>query len=128
MSNARSPRDVCSTTIGTRGLMVLALFRFLAANPAERAEDWSSPHGRAASLATGTWPPRPLLDAVLDALRRWTPASCAARRPELSAALLSLVGRPDLLARAGLSHGDRLGRGGHPVDRLSGGHVLSESL
>ena len=27
MSNARSPREVCSTTIGTRGLMVLALFR-----------------------------------------------------------------------------------------------------
>ena len=27
MSNARSPRDVCSTTIGISGLMVLALFR-----------------------------------------------------------------------------------------------------
>src|SRR4051812_49691863 len=27
MSKARSPRDVCSTTMGTSGLMVLALFR-----------------------------------------------------------------------------------------------------
>src|ERR1700704_3178304 len=27
MSNARSPREVCSTTIGISGLMVLALFR-----------------------------------------------------------------------------------------------------
>src|SRR5215213_8232365 len=38
MSNARSPRDVCSTTIGTRGLIVLALFRFLGSNPAGAAE------------------------------------------------------------------------------------------
>src|SRR5215218_369910 len=28
MSNARSPREVCSTTIGTSGLTVLASFRF----------------------------------------------------------------------------------------------------
>src|SRR3954451_4416918 len=27
MSNARSPRDVCSTTIGTRGLMEAAVYR-----------------------------------------------------------------------------------------------------
>src|SRR3954463_979759 len=27
MSKARSPRDVCSTTMGTSGLMLLALFR-----------------------------------------------------------------------------------------------------
>ena len=37
MSKARSPRDVCSTTMGTRGLMVLALFLVVALDllPAE---------------------------------------------------------------------------------------------
>src|SRR5688500_7541283 len=34
MSKARSPREVCSTTIGTSGLIVLALFRLAARNPA----------------------------------------------------------------------------------------------
>jgi hypothetical protein len=33
MSNARSPREVCSTTIGTSGLTVLASFRFESSNP-----------------------------------------------------------------------------------------------
>src|SRR4051795_257034 len=33
MSNARSPREVCSTTIGTSGLTVLASFRFSRSNP-----------------------------------------------------------------------------------------------
>src|SRR5918997_3173544 len=33
MSNARSPREVCSTTIGTSGLTVLASFRFVRSNP-----------------------------------------------------------------------------------------------
>src|SRR3954447_22619737 len=34
MSNARSPREVCSTTIGTSGLTVLASFCVSASNPA----------------------------------------------------------------------------------------------
>jgi hypothetical protein len=34
MSKARSPRDVCSTTMGTRGLMVLASFSVVGAVPA----------------------------------------------------------------------------------------------
>src|SRR5689334_14029028 len=34
MSNARSPREVCSTTIGTSGLTVLASFRVSASFPA----------------------------------------------------------------------------------------------
>ena len=33
MSNTRSPREVCSTTIGTSGLMVLASFLVLGSNP-----------------------------------------------------------------------------------------------
>src|SRR5882672_9782343 len=35
MSNARSPREVCSTTIGTSGLTVLASFRFGRSNPSD---------------------------------------------------------------------------------------------
>src|ERR1700745_2133045 len=35
MSNARSPREVCSTTIGTSGLIVLASFCVLRWNPAD---------------------------------------------------------------------------------------------
>src|SRR5881227_2957083 len=120
MSNARSPRDVCSTTIGTSGLMSSLCFasspRILPNEPRTN----SSPHGRAASLATGTWPPERLLDGVLAALRRWTRASSAARRPELPGGLLALLRSPDLLARARLRHGYRLGRGGHQVDRLPG--------
>ena len=34
LPNARSPREVCSTTIGTSGLTVLASFRFSRSNPA----------------------------------------------------------------------------------------------
>src|SRR4051812_5103708 len=37
MSNARSPREVCSTTIGTSGLTVLASFRVWRPNPSRRA-------------------------------------------------------------------------------------------
>src|ERR1700754_2663543 len=51
MSNARSPRDVCSTTIGTRGLIVLALFRFLGSNPSGESRVLWRPSG-GASLAT----------------------------------------------------------------------------
>src|ERR687897_3630637 len=36
MSNARSPREVCSTTIGTSGLTVLASFRVRRLSPARR--------------------------------------------------------------------------------------------
>src|SRR3954468_14550824 len=39
MSKARSPRDVCSTTMGTSGLMLLALFRSSIRIPA------GGPHG-----------------------------------------------------------------------------------
>ena len=51
MSNARSPREVCSTTMGTSGLMVLASFRSRARIPA-RTKRWPRP-SRAASLAIG---------------------------------------------------------------------------
>src|SRR3954467_14871569 len=40
MSNARSPREVCSTTIGTSGLTVLASFRFERSVPAQLHVGW----------------------------------------------------------------------------------------
>src|SRR5918999_391090 len=51
MSNARSPREVCSTTIGTSGLTVLASFRVRRLNPARRAS--LRPARLGASLAIG---------------------------------------------------------------------------
>src|SRR3954471_3327939 len=50
MSNARSPREVCSTTIGTSGLTVLASFRFSRSNPSR------SRRSRRASLSDGPLP------------------------------------------------------------------------
>ena len=41
MSNARSPREVCSTTIGTSGLTVLASFRFVALESCYERARWS---------------------------------------------------------------------------------------
>src|SRR6266511_5215655 len=57
MSNARSPRDVCSTTIGTRGLIVLALFRFLGSNPAGAEPSAFSPSGwgESSNRLTAAW-------------------------------------------------------------------------
>src|SRR3954471_14401474 len=54
MSNARSPRDVCSTTMGTRGLIALASFRLVFSNPSGERESERSPKAavRWASLAT----------------------------------------------------------------------------
>src|SRR5215213_860326 len=53
MSNARSPREVCSTTMGTRGLMVLAVFRFLGRIPPGRA---GGPRGRVYQPFWGNFP------------------------------------------------------------------------
>src|SRR4051794_10953426 len=50
MSKARSPRDVCSTTIGTRGLMVLASVRRRLVNSCRG----SVPTARLASGRSGT--------------------------------------------------------------------------
>src|SRR4051794_18999110 len=64
MSNARSPRDVCSTTMGTRGLIGPRFFSLGAGVPAGRSE------------ATSGYAP---------ARRLWTNFSTLVRRPDLLA-------------------------------------------
>src|SRR6185312_11998815 len=99
MSNARSPRDVCSTTIGTSGLIVLASFTYSA--------------GFLPNVATG----------------QQGPFGSAAGCPELTSArsllLALLVRRPELLAGLGLLDTDRLGLLDEQVDREAGGHVVA---
>ena len=73
MSNARSPREVCSTTIGTSGLTVLASFRFGRSSPAQLL-GWEPGD----SLAIAAWP-------VLPGLAARKPGSRAARRAALGA-------------------------------------------
>src|SRR5436190_906690 len=109
MSNARSPREVCSTTMGTSGLMVLALFRLPVWIPSGRPER--------PSLAIGL--------GGVPGLR-----ALVFRRPELSRGGLFglLVGRPDLLARLRLLSRDRLRARDELVDGLAVGEVGAQSL
>src|SRR5689334_19484431 len=54
MSNARSPREVCSTTMGTSGLKVLVFFRVVRSGPAlpsGAGADANSPGSEGPSLA-----------------------------------------------------------------------------
>src|ERR1700722_15695156 len=61
MSNARSPREVCSTTIGISGLMVLALFRLPGLIPPGKCKAAPPPRRvyqpRSAVLRLGGWRP-----------------------------------------------------------------------
>src|SRR3954464_11514834 len=98
MSNARSPREVCSTTIGTSGLTVLASFRFERSSPARLDVGWEP--GDSLAIAGG---PKTRLTASLN-------LTSAAGRPELAgAAGLFVARRPELLARLCLLDRDRLG-------------------
>src|SRR5215218_8372080 len=108
MSNARSPREVCSTTIGTSGLTVLASFRLSGANPAYERLRRSHPLDRGES-SNGGAPPKPV-------------AELASGGPE--AARRGLLGRvgargPELVAGLRLLDGDRLGGLRDAVDRLA---------
>src|SRR5438067_4989704 len=120
MSNARSPREVCSTTIGTSGLIVLASF--------------ASSAGFLPNVATGMLRP--------DCFRRTSEAS-AAGRPQLPAPLLGsfLAGRPQrvaclrLLDRDGLRLPDQQLRGlvvgdllTHPLQAIVLAQVLEQLL
>src|ERR1700712_5769262 len=108
MSNARSPRDVCSTTIGTSGLTVLASFRLSGANPAYERLRCSHPLDRGES-SNGRPPPEPV--------RR-----LASGRPETAGGgVLRLVrpGGPELLPGLRLLDRDRLRGVGDAVDRLA---------
>src|SRR4051794_4624662 len=108
MSNARSPRDVCSTTIGTSGLTVLASFRLSGANPAYERLRRAHPLDRGES-SNGPGPSNPV-------------ARLASGRPEPArSGLLRLVGArsPELVARLRLLDGDRRGGLRDAVDRLA---------
>src|SRR5438477_2484575 len=87
MSNARSPREVCSTTIGTSGLIVLASF--------------ASSAGFLPNVATGV--------GRLGSFRR-TAEGSGPGRPQLAAAPLGclLAGRPQLVPCLRLLDRDRL--------------------
>src|SRR5580692_8882283 len=96
MSNARSPREVCSTTIGTSGLIVLASVS-LHRPDSSRPGGWRA---RIYRLAVRRPQPAGLLRRI------WLGASRALGAGALGAFLL---GRPQLLARLCLLERDRLG-------------------
>src|SRR5271166_1909156 len=98
MSNARSPREVCSTTIGTSGLMVLPLVSLRRPDSSRRLAR-RSPIGRGPQTAR------------LGGL-----------------GVLQLLGRPQLLAGLRLGEGDRLGGGRDQLDGLARGEVLAHLL
>src|SRR5438270_13384442 len=100
MSNARSPRGVCSTTMGTSGLIVLASF--------------APSGGFLPTLATALGP----ADA--------SAVGC----PELPRPLRRrlLVGRPQRLASLRLLDRDRLGLAHEELHRLARGDILAQLL
>src|SRR3954463_5296182 len=104
MSKARSPRDVCSTTMGTSGLMLLALFRSSIRIPA------GGPHG----VGDGSEEPTNRLFAHSTLGGRCAcggAESLRTRGPDLLSGAfgLALLGRPQLVAHARLLRRDRLG-------------------
>src|SRR5690349_15211067 len=113
MSKARSPRDVCSTTMGTRGLMVLASFSVVRAVPACRG-----------SLATAQWRSSWAVGRSGRPLRRLRPGRPQARGRVLAGRFL--LGRPELVAGLGLLDGYRSRRVGEQVDRGALGEVLAQ--
>src|ERR671933_1310777 len=124
MSNARSPREVCSTTIGTSGLTVLASFRFESSNPSDGPEALATARGRslAGSVATPHCGPDRSFRPGRERLR--------AGRPELARAGAGRfgAGRPQLVARLGLLDRDRLRGVGDQVQRLALGEVVAQRV
>src|SRR5438270_2368602 len=128
MSNARSPRDVCSTTIGTRGLMVLAVFSL------SRLVSCRRDHSEVSSRSWRRVYQPPLAARQGSGRRRaWAPGAgkwSAAGRPQppsgrgglglVAAARVAgtgLVRGPQALARAGLLDRDRLGLARDQLER-----------
>src|SRR3954471_17280172 len=117
MSNARSPREVCSTTIGTSGLTVLASFRFERSVPAQLHVGWEPGDSLAISRGRKT-----RLTASLN-------LTLAAGSPELTrAAGLLAAGGPQLVPGLRLLDRDRLRGVGDQVERLALRQVLLERL
>src|SRR5438093_2975226 len=122
MSNERSPRDVCSITIGIRGL--------IGRSPVyERGGVWGT--GRFPTLserrgyAGETWfPPRSFAER-----ERCSCRLLAAGGPQLRVGFgLFLVRGPELLSRLRDLRGDRLDVGGEPVECRPQAQVLADRL
>src|SRR5205085_2906733 len=107
MSNARSPREVCSTTIGTSGLIVLASF--------------ASSAGFLPNVATAVRRP--------GGIQRTYECSSAARRPQLAAPGLGalLVRRPQLVAGFRLLDRDRFCLADQHLDGLTTRDLLAHA-
>src|SRR5918999_4284638 len=112
MSNARSPREVCSTTIGTSGLTVLASFRFRRSSPA------CFPGWRARRQTSNRRAPL------------WPVVRLGRRGPEPAGggALGGGSGRPQLVARPRLLDRDRLRGLRDDVERLALREILLERV
>src|ERR1700736_6648985 len=101
MSKARSPREVCSTTIGTSGLIVLALVSLRRPDSSRR-------------LARRCW-----IGGRPQPARRHGRAAVGRRL-----LVLALLGGPQPLSRLRLGHGDRGGPPGDQLDGLARGEIL----
>src|SRR3954452_8676053 len=109
MSNARSPRDVCSTTIGTRGLIVLDSIE-----GEVRCSFWS--HSDQKEQQTLRW----FLGSVAGGPK------LAGFRAFPTLRRQKLLPRLDLLfTSVGFLFGNRLRRLGHQLDRLLGPQVFA---
>src|SRR5947209_14470722 len=119
MSNARSPREVCSTTMGTSGLIVLASF----ASSGGFLHGSNVPGAGRRARAPGRWGPRARPPPERD-------RGLGARRPDLAGALAGLLaaGGPELLARLGLLDGDRHSLAHEQLRGLAGGDVVAHAL
>src|SRR5688500_12114078 len=110
MSNARSPRDVCSTTIGTRGLISIG--------------------SRSASVTflfrCSTLAVRQCIEARSSASGRPELAGLASLFGALALGGLALLGRPDRLTGLGLLHGDRLRGLGDQLGGLAHADLLAQ--
>src|SRR5436309_12840954 len=118
MSNARSPREVCSTTIGTSGLMFLASFSWAAGFLPNVA---IALRGRSGITTGRLWRS---LRCSTNVQAAWTSAS---RRPQASRPLprVLLAGRPQLLAGLRLLDADRRGLAHQQLECLTGRDVLA---
>src|SRR3954453_23791117 len=119
MSNARSPREVCSTTIGTSGLTVQLLslstpYPFLPERPAVAAR-------LGGTLATGQRAP-----GGLGTLASGSPETAGTLARRLGLGLL--VGRPDPAADLVLLGRDGLGLVDQHVERAPLPDVLADGV
>src|SRR5437879_1585250 len=124
MSNARSPREVCSITIGINGLM--------RSPPHERGGVPGEPGGsrtktapQRRGLVGETWfPPRERTEGERRSCRL-----LASGGPELRiGGALLLLGRPQLVARPRQVERNPLHVGDDPVERLAHPQVLAQRL